>query len=213
MHMKYIGIVGVVAVLVAAFAYFTLFTTPAHDRNAELSNVDVSTSATNESISVPATTTILSTGTGTLAEIKAWGADVECTVSYRPSDTEPVVEGTYFVSGESMRGDFLTETPELAEPVLSSMIVQDESVYVWSEIDGELYGVKMDVTAVQDPAVDTREPIALDAEVAYDCTPWEAVDPTIFEPPSDVLFQDLSELLEAGMEYGTAYEGDLPPMQ
>jgi hypothetical protein len=115
--------------------------------------------------------------------------------------------GTYFVSDGSMRGDFLTAAPDMSGEILSSMIIDAGMMYVWSEIEGGMYGVKMDLSKVADTEVESREPVSMDATVDYDCKPWLIVDRTVFVPPATVLFQDMSQLMQGGMEYGTIYEG------
>ena len=71
--------------------------------------------------------------------------------------------------------------------------------------------MKIDIATMQsqaqnEAAPETNEPIALDTPVNYDCKPWLAVDPSIFIPPTDVLFTDYASVMGAGMEYGTIYE-------
>ena len=145
-------------------------------------------------------------GTGSLDSLRLLGEDLECTISYDDPAQQATVEGTYFVSNGDLRGDFLTASPDLSGQILSSMILVNETMYVWSEIEGALYGVQFDLALLTDTTVETSEPIELDAEVTYDCQPWPNVDRTIFDPPSTVLFQDMNELMQAGMEYGTLYE-------
>jgi hypothetical protein len=105
-----------------------------------------------------------------------------------------------------MRGDFLTPTPDLSGQVLSSMIINDSYFYVWTEIEGQSYGIKTDLSLPSDATLDAREPVPLDDIVMYNCKPWKNVDRTVFVPPSTVLFQDSNELMQGGMEYGTIYE-------
>jgi hypothetical protein len=110
-----------------------------------------------------------------------------------------------------MRGDFVTNDQSAGE-IVSSMIVTSDTLYTWSVINGESYGMRADRSAMMatddaSQAPDTREPVPLDQDVTYDCTPWTRVDGSIFEPPADVLFQDYSTLMNMGMEFSTSYEG------
>lgn len=79
-------------------------------------------------------------------------------------------------------------------------------MYLWSEIDGVAYGIKADLSKNSDGVLDDKKPIPFDADVRYDCKPWANVDNTVFVPQGDVLFQDIDEMMQSGMEYGTVYE-------
>ncbi len=192
-----------VAVGLIAFGYFALFATPAQKMVNEAEDVlaELSVEADDK-----AAAPVARQGTGSLEMLRLLGEDLECTIAYTDAEQGSAVEGTYFVSGGSMRGDFLTESPDLSGQILSSIVIDDKNMYVWSEIEGQTYGMKMDLSLVDDPTYDAREPVALDAAVTYDCKPWRNVDRTVFVPPSTVLFQDMSEMMQAGMEYGTVYE-------
>jgi hypothetical protein len=147
-------------------------------------------------------------GRGSLGALLALARALECTVV---NDVDPqfASEGTVFLSDGKIRGDFLTG-PRDAQ-VLSSLIIRDNTMYLWSTIDGETWGMKNtlsgatpDATA---PKLETQEPIGLEDEVRYDCKPWVSVDGSVFVPPGDVLFRDMSTIMEQGMEYGTTFEG------
>lgn len=200
---------GVLAAVVAGFAYYTLF----------WDQTSLPAPATEE-VAVPAAADEAATtteqepiaGTGSLADLQARGEALECTITYTDPDAETAVEGTYFVVNEKQRGDFLTESPDLSGEILTSMIIADETMYTWTEIEGEQYGMQVDLTSMAESEVDANEPVPMDAAVEYTCTPWVNVDNTIFLPPSDVIFRDLSELMQGGMEYGTLYEEGAPNM-
>lgn len=209
--MKNISILLVLGAVVVGFGYYTLLSSPASQKADEMtaaqeSMADEST-VINESDLVPSSLE----GTGSLSHLRQLGKDIECTISYTNEEEQTSVEGTYFVSEDNMRGDFLTESADLEGQVLSSMIINGNMMHVWSEVEGGVYGMKMNLTEAENSEVETNQPISLDANVQYECHAWEAVDRTIFEPPSDVLFRDMSDLMRAGMEYGTVYEGGEMP--
>ena len=86
------------------------------------------------------------------------------------------------------------------------MIMVDDVMYTWSEIDGQQYGVKMDVSKATDTSeVYDQGPIKAGEPVNYTCKLWQSVDASVFVPPSTVLFQDMNTLMQTGMEYGTVY--------
>lgn len=156
------------------------------------------------------------TGRGDMATLLALGRDLECSVVHEDVEHSLSTEGSVFLSGGKVRGDFLTGTlGTTSDKTVTSMIMRDEMVYVWATIDGDTWGMKSSLTsgaeASDTPQLDRREPLALDTEVRYDCKPWRPVDASVFALPSDVLFRDLSTIMEQGMEYGTTFEGEAMP--
>jgi len=146
------------------------------------------------------------TGRGTLENILALSQNLECTIDYQ-ADAE--ITGTYFTSQGKMRGDFIV--PSGQGDVLSSFIMLDNTMYTWSVVDGQKYGMQFDLDKLElarasGDIPDTREPVPLDAALNYDCKPWISFDGSIFQPPSDIIFQDFSNILNMGMEFGTVYE-------
>jgi hypothetical protein len=65
-----------------------------------------------------------------------------------------------------------------------------------------MFGFKSDITSETTNNVQSHEPVPLDANVKYTCTEWTEVDGSVFVPPVEVKFQDLSGVINAGMEYG-----------
>lgn len=193
------------AVLVGGLAVFGLFGGNLETQDKISSKTDVEINPQEEAI-VPE----IFVGVGTLSKLQNLGTNVECKISYNAPELETPIEGTYFVAGSNVRGDFELEIPELGGTSVSSIIFTDEMFYSWSEIAGQTYGVKISIdTMSQMDGADTREPIPSDVDLSYNCVEWKDVDYSIFEPPSQVLFQDMSSLLEGGMEYGTIYnEGE-----
>jgi len=146
-------------------------------------------------------------GLGTLEDLQNLGESLECTISYEAPELEQPVSGTYFVSGQNVRGDFELYIAELGGSSVSSVIFTKDMFYSWSEIAGQTYGVKMPIDTLNDTAVEDRqEPIPSNVDISYDCIEWVNVDFSIFEAPGDVLFRDVGQLLQGGMEYGTIYE-------
>lgn len=198
---KYLGVVIVLSLVLVGIIYYMLFAAPIYKSTNEAGVPSPLPTTEAEAIKPEPRQ-----GVGTLTALRLLGENLECTISHEDENTQSKVEGTYFVSAGDMRGDFLTEAPDLSGQVLSSIIIKDNMMYVWSEIEGDLYGMKVDLVLVEDDSVKTNEPVSLDANVVYDCKPWPNVDRTVFDPPSSVLFQDMSVLLQGGMQYGTIYD-------
>lgn len=205
--MKKAIIILMFVVLLGGFAYYTLFLTlsdePITQTKDNQENIALKESDLKEQKNE------LIEGNGSLESLRLLNKDLECVISYVKSDETSTIEGTYFVSEGNLRADFLTESPDLAGQVLSSMIINENMMYVWSEIEGELYGMKKDLSLKLDSSSDMGEPVSLDQGVKYNCKAWENVDRTVFVPPSNVLFQDMGEIIKTGMEYGTVYKEEV----
>jgi len=150
-----------------------------------------------------------SSGTGTLESLMARGANLECNITYTPEGGAEDISGTYFTSQGKVRGDFIVASNNT--DIVSSIIMRDEKLYSWSEIDGEKYGMLIDLKAMEAQKLngevpDTKEPVPLDSPVKYECKAWTSLDGSIFEPPTDIVFRDFSNIMDAGMEFGNIYE-------
>ena len=169
------------------------------------------TSSNNNSNEVPTT----EEGKASLVDLLNRNANLECSIVHE-TDTvvSEQVEGTYFTSRGRLRADLVLA--EQVTPQLTSIIMKDDWLYVWTEVMGEKYGMKMswqklaEVESNPDiPQANTSVPFY--SPVNYSCSPWLVVDGSIFEPPSDILFKDYETIVGGGMEMGTIYEdGSLP---
>jgi hypothetical protein len=148
-------------------------------------------------------------GTATLASILERGEALECSINYTDDNSGQVVEGTYFTKAGAVRGDFVV--PGINGTMVSSMIVRDGFMYSWSEIEGETYGMKINLETLAEQKAtntgpDTRETVPMDSSVNYNCKAWLNLDDSIFETPTDVLFKDYIDVMNVGMEFGTVYD-------
>lgn len=157
-------------------------------------------------------------GRAAMAALIALNRNLECRITSEApvagQEDTAKTEGTVFISGGAIRGDFMLEGDSSTEQIVSSMIVKDDTMYVWSVIDGESWGMKSSLTisaSTSGDQLETKEPVRLDDAVAYDCKPWVGVDRSVFVPPSSVLFRDFSTIIENGMEYGTTFEAGAVP--
>ena len=198
-------IVGVLAAVFIGFGYFSLLQTPANEAAREVTETQTELS-TDASAGGTAATPTDRSGFASLETIRQWDENYECTISYQPNETQAAITGTYFVSQGEIRGDFITETPDLSGQMVSSMILSGENFYVWSTIEEQKYGAQFAVADLNNADIQTTEPVPLYEEVQYNCTPWSQVDRTVFNPPTDIRFQTREDMLGVGMEYGTVYE-------
>lgn len=127
----------------------------------------------------------------TLSGLLAMGKNTECTFSYEVNGVNS--QGTIYISGNKMRGDFSTTIKGSAQE--SSMINDGEYTYFWGSAMPQ--GVKMKVSADQAKATDeTKKYYDPDRTVDYDCKTW-TVKEVYFIPPTNVTFSDLSKMMEA----------------
>jgi hypothetical protein len=149
-------------------------------------------------------------GTGSMDYLMSRGENLECNIIYEAAGVGgQAIEGTYFTSRERLRGDFLV--PDAGAGAVSSMIIKDNEMYTWTEINGEKYGMKVDLdtlnkTKESEDNLQVKEAVPLDAAIKYDCKVWENVDGSVFEAPTDIIFKDFAEIRNTGMEFGTSYE-------
>lgn len=205
---KYVSILLVLAGVVAFLAYYMIFSAPAPKVSEMADEKEVSRESEPKKPKQEPFS-----GAGTLQGLQLRGEDIECTVSYAQSGVEKEIEGTFFVSQGNLRGDFLVPSPDLTGEILSSVIMDKDNLYTWTEIEGQAYGAKIALSIMDSEQTDANLPVSLETEVNYDCKPWQNVDTSVFIPPGKVLFKDISELQKAGMEYGTTYEAETLPVQ
>ena len=119
---------------------------------------------------------------GSIKNLLAAGKNQTCTIKYPVG--EQMGEGTVYVSGKNLRGDF-TMTSE--EKTFNSHMIQDETyMYSWSSLSSQ--GAKMKIAELEKvQASPTTESVDLDQEVDINCSPW-SFDSSKFTPPADVNF-------------------------
>lgn len=124
---------------------------------------------------------------GSIKSLLSMGKNVTCTIKYPMG--EQSTEGTVYVSGKNMRGDFSFVSSGKS---MDSHVIQDGTyMYSWSSASAQ--GVKMkmeDVDSVK--ASPSSQAVDLDKEVDYKCSSW-GVDNSKFTPPADIKFVDIGQ--------------------
>lgn len=204
--MKYLIGLSVLTLVIIIGAYFWLFSDEQFQTVQEEMDEAV---AQLESQSEDQDSKVELNGFGTMNDLLGRKKNLECQIT--TIENTVTDEGTFFVADQKIRGDFITMSPDMSGESVSSIIVTNDTMYIWTEIEGELYGVKIKTDATQQADIQTQAPVGLDERVKYSCQNWARVDYSIFIPPSDVMFQDSSQVIQGGMEYGTVYEeGEMP---
>jgi len=208
--MKTVGILAFGALLVVAFGYFTIF---GGSPEATIESVASDTQPIAEQVNNDPDSIKRDqfTGADTIRSLYERGESLECQITYIPNPLEEEISGNMFTADGKVRADFVVPSPDLNGQTVASIIYDQPTLYIWTEIDGETYGVKQ-IQEDFDGLGDTAAAIDYDTQVQYDCLTWPRVDQTIFEPPTSVLFSDIPEM-NANMEFGTLFEdenGELP---
>jgi len=146
------------------------------------------------SITTPGTTTE-SGGMKSLKDLLSLGVTQKCTFSQ--TGGSGTSEGTTYVSGGKVRGDFTTTSS--GKTMITHMISDGKTSYIWTE--GEKTGFKMTAieaspSTVQTGSADTpvNSQADLDQKADYKCSGW-TTDGSLFTPPTNVTFTDFSQML------------------
>lgn len=125
-----------------------------------------------------------------LKDLMGLGITQECKFTDQTSASQGVVH----TSGNKVHGRFTTTVE--GQTMVSNMLSDSETIYIWTE--GQAQGMKMTVSSMDDfsDAPDEQKgSVNLNQQVDYSCGVW-VVDPTVFEVPTNVEFQDLSAIME-----------------
>jgi hypothetical protein len=140
-------------------------------------------------------------GKDSILSLLKLGKSLECTFSFSSGDMKG--EGTgYFHEGSSRVDSLYTGGGEM--PVASYMITDGKSntMYSWFLANGTLSGMKMAIPSYTDDegnaisapqAQAANDQVNTETPVTYACKPW-TVDSSVFVPPSDVEFMDMTSM-------------------
>lgn len=120
---------------------------------------------------------------GSLFDLGARGGTYRCTFSH--SSEVGTSNGTVYISGERIRGDFESVAQGFA--IESHMLALSGTIYSWSPLAPT--GVKLPRNDVEGEggAAMSGDYADLQQAYAYDCEAW-SVDESVFEIPSSVTF-------------------------
>lgn len=128
-----------------------------------------------------------STAKGSIQSLIAGGKNVMCTVKY--PEVEGAAQGTVYVSGKNMRGDFTTTVEGKA---FDSHIISDGAfMYTWASSSPQGVKIKIDTTQAVVQATPGSQQVDINKELDLDCSSW-SVDNSKLTPPSDVKFTEVS---------------------
>ena len=124
-----------------------------------------------------------------LMDLISLGQNQRCTFS--TTNESGSTQGTYYLSEANLRGDFKVKTSQGKESQMS-MIRSGDTSYMWgSDLQT---GIKMKLSLEdlsKNKEVNQYSSVNPSAKADYNCVPW-TVDSSLFTPPSNVKFTDLS---------------------
>ena len=147
---------------------------------------------------LPGSGTEVSSGMNSLRDLIGASVPQKCTFSSEDAESGKS-EGTTYIAGGKVRSDFTNVVS--GKTTTSHMITDSKTSYIWEE--GQKTGVKMTIEEPEKGEADiptsTESEGAqtdLDQKMDYKCSAW-LPDSSLFNPPSDVTFTDLSEMFKA----------------
>jgi hypothetical protein len=133
-------------------------------------------------------------GTGSFARLLGLESAVSCEFASTIDGNSST--GVFYTDGRHFRVDATSATSY--GTFNSKMINDGEFQYVWGSGADGMTAIKMAVTEVEadDSSTNTDNKAMFDIEqdVTYDCQAW-SVDNTMFLPPSDIQFMDMSAMM------------------
>jgi hypothetical protein len=153
--------------------------------------VTSNTSATTQGANQPASSMT------SLKALMASGSAQKCEVNF--SNNNVSSQGTIYVAGGKMRGDFSAQNDGKTES--THMINDGTNVYTW--VDGMSMAMKMSVSAMQNMQAQAspsgtpapqQHSIDPNANYQYNCSPWSE-DSSTFTPPTNINFTDDSQMM------------------
>jgi len=129
------------------------------------------------------------TGAQSLRDLLTAGGNTKCSFT----DADSKTEGTFYVSGGKVRGDF--NTSQSGKPMMAHMIVENNNSFMW--IDGTKDGFKtsFDATKQENTNAAANEQFDASRKMDYHCGPW-GFDAGEFVLPPDVKFNDFSGMMK-----------------
>lgn len=130
----------------------------------------------------------------TLTDLMARGKSMKCTYNQKV-DSENTADGTIYMSGGNARTEIIANKGTANEAEMYAIINKD---WVYSWTNGSSTGYKMTVEASELDKKNKEAVSDLAKEINFKCASWKK-DSSKFKIPSNINFQDMSEMME-GLE-------------
>lgn len=186
--------IGIVVIVIAVLA---LGGGAAYVATRSKSSVDVKVSE-NATTSAEATVNADVSQNTSIKGLLASGRSLKCT--FADVTEAATTNGTVYVSGGKMRGDFSAAVDEVGT-MHSHMISDGEYMHVW--MDTMKQGFKMKVSGTT--TTQTSQAPDINKELKYECNPWSA-DASLFALPAHITF---SESITTGVGTGVGAKANV----
>lgn len=159
------------------------------------SKIPVANKTTNTQTAKPQTGNSI---TGSIMSLLSGGKNVNCQVTYPDNKGT----GSVYVSDKKFAGDFTTKDANGKETT-GNMVSDGTYMYVWSSAMPT--GIKINLTDANKAAQNAQASQGIsniNEKVNLNCNPW-APEASKFTVPSNIKFQDMSQLLQQFQPQGT----------
>lgn len=113
---------------------------------------------------------------------------------FKSDEGDMVSSGAVYFNNQNLRADFTIKDKNKESAV--SMIRKGNNNYIWGSAFPNNAGVKMTLSMDEFEKSDqTKDYLDPNKKVDYKCKPW-TLDISMFNPPSNIKFQDLSEMMK-----------------
>lgn len=140
----------------------------------------------------------------TIEEMAKSGKPYECTYSTTYENISQ--EGTIYFAGEDkIRGDIQVNMPETGNK-MTHFIKDGEKQYIWS--DGQPTGIVMTISKEEEEKIKAeasqtdQSSVDMNMKMNMRCKRWSPNN-SVLTPPSNIQFQDLSEMMGAALGGGS----------
>jgi len=128
--------------------------------------------------------------TGTIKGLLEKGLTQKCTITY--PDNEGT--GTMYLSGRKFSSEFTMNVGE-GQKITGYSVSDGNYIYIWSNASTTGTKMKIDTALENAPTgTDTTQGGNLNEELKFNCSGW-TLDQAKFTPPSNIQFNDLTNLL------------------
>ncbi|MBP9716537.1 MAG: hypothetical protein KBD51_01195 [Candidatus Levybacteria bacterium] len=178
-----IGIIAAVVILAGAVGVFLY----SQNKNDSEPTATVATDESKETTSLESN----------LASILKSGKTQECTFTYA-DESGNSTSGTAYIAGQNMRTEVTSSTNGKSSTIY--VVRNEDENYIWGSDFPNNTGLKMTMSI--DEYVnneDSKKYFDPNLNAEYDCSDWTA-DTTIFTPPTNIKFQDISAMMQGVMK-------------
>jgi hypothetical protein len=132
-----------------------------------------------------------SEGSGSFNDILDKKGSYKCT--FTSTDPQAASQGTVYINGQKISGQFETNVAQLGQTIKSQMIRDDSFTYTWSSFMPQGMKFKNQAAAAGNPNGKLADSLGFKegVKVDYKCEPW-SVDESKFVPPKEVQFAEMA---------------------